>query len=136
MISNVIEGAIKIAFIYKIRCLPRNLGGKIEHCFKQLKSNGFNLEAMNIGGKAKQNLMLAVMVFTYVLSVLEGLKDYKKIALKKYADGTTSKAISVFRNGLDKIVILTHSFLVFIKYILKQFRIMEKTYSSFIILNV
>jgi hypothetical protein len=92
----------RLRFIYRIRW-------KIEHCFKQLKSNGFDLEAMNIRGKAKQNLMIAIVIFTYVISVLEGLKDYKKIDSKSYSNGTTSKAISVFRNGVDKIVILTNS---------------------------
>ena len=129
LISNLTDNAIKIAFIYRIRW-------KIEHCFKQLKSNGFDLEAMNVKGKAKQNLMFAIVIFTYVLSVLEGLKDYKNIAFKKYFDGTISKAVSVFRNGLDKIVILTNSLQKFITYILKQFSKIEKVYSSSILLNV
>ena len=129
LISNRTDNAIKIAYIYGIRW-------KIEHCFKQLKSNGFNLEAMNVKGKAKQNLMLAIVIFTYVLSILEGLKNYKKVASKKYADGSVTKAISVFRHGLDKIVILTSSLHKFIKYILKQFSKIEKAYSSSILLNV
>ena len=129
LISNRTDSAIKIAHIYGIRW-------KIEHCFKQLKSNGFNLEAMNIQGKAKQNLMLAIVIFTYVLSVLEGLKNYKKVVSKKYADGTVTKAISVFRYGLDKVVILTSSLEKFIKYILKQFSKIDKAYSSSILLNV
>ena len=129
LISNLEFEAVKIAFIYRIRW-------KIEHCFKQLKSNGFDLEAMNIRGKAKQNLMLAIVVFTYVISVLEGLKDYKKIASKNYSNGTTSKAISVFRNGIDKVVILTNSLQKFFKYILQQFRNAKNTYCSSIILNV
>ncbi|MGB0840010.1 MAG: transposase [Chitinophagales bacterium] len=129
LISNRTDKAFKIAFIYKIRWT-------IEHCFKQLKSNGFNLEQVNIRGKAKQNLMLAIVIFTYVLSVLEGLHNYKKIASKRYADGTITKAVSVFRNGLDKIVVLTSSLLKFIKYILKKIRKTEMTYKSSILLNV
>ena len=129
LISNLTDSAIQIAYIYRIRW-------KIEHCFKQLKSNGFDLEAMNIKGKAKQNLMFAIVIFTYVLSVLEGLKDYKKIAIKKYLNGTFSKAISVFRNGLDKIVILTSSLQKFFKYILKQLQKSEKAYYSSVLLNV
>lgn len=129
LISNRTDGAIKIAFIYRVRW-------KIEHCFKQLKSNGFNLEAMNIKGRAKQDLMLSIVVFTYVLSVLEGLKNYKKVASKRYADGTVSKAVSVFRSGLDKIVILTSSLHKFVKYILKQFSKIEMAYSFSILLNV
>ena len=68
LISNRTDSAVKIAYVYGIRW-------KIEHCFKQLKSNGFNLEAMNIRGRAKQNLMIAIIVFTYVLSILEGLSS-------------------------------------------------------------
>jgi hypothetical protein len=129
LISNRKDGAIKIASIYKIRW-------KIEHCFKQLKSNGFDLEAMNVKGKAKQNLMFAIVVFTYVLSVLEGLKDYKKIAVKTYSDGTTSKAVSVFRNGVDKIVIQANSLQKFFKYILRQFKQAQMAFHSAILLNV
>jgi hypothetical protein len=129
LISNRKDSAIKIASIYKIRW-------KIEHCFKQLKSNGFDLEAMNVKGKAKQNLMRAIVVFTYVLSVLEGLKDYKKIAVKTYSDGTTSKAVSVFRNGVDKIVILANSLQKIFKYILRQFKQTQMAFHSAILLNV
>lgn len=129
LITNVTDKAYKISFIYRMRW-------KIEHCFKQLKSNGFDLEAMNLKGKAKQNLLLAIVVFTYTLSVLEGLKDYKKIAIKNYADGLSSKAVSVFRHGTDKIVIITGSLNEFIKYVLRELRFCEKAYSSNILLNV
>jgi hypothetical protein len=61
LITNVTDHAYKISCIYRMRW-------KIEHCFKHLKSNGFNLEAMNVKGKAKQNLLLAIVVFTYTLS--------------------------------------------------------------------
>ena len=91
---------------------------------------------MNVKGKAKQNLMMAIVTFTYVLSVLEGLKDYKKIVLKKYADGTVSKAVSVFRHGVDRIVILTNSLQKFIQYIWKQFLEIDRAYYSSILLNV
>jgi len=46
-----------------------------------------------VKGKAKQNLLLAIVVFTYVPSILEELKGYKKVALKKYANGTVYKAV-------------------------------------------
>jgi hypothetical protein len=129
LITNVTDHAYKISCIYRMRW-------KIEHCFKHLKSNGFDLEAMNVKGKAKQNLLLAIVVFTYTLSVLEGLKDYKNVALKKYADEEVSKAVSVFRHGLDKITIIADSLDAFIKYILKQLTYSLKAYSSSILLNV
>jgi hypothetical protein len=129
LITNVTDKAYKISFIYRTKW-------KIEHCFKQLKSNGFDLESMNVKGKAKQNLLLAIVVFTYTLSVLEGLKNYKKIAVKNYSDGTTSKAVSVFRHGTDKIVIITNSLDAFIKYILAELHRCQKSYSSSVLLNV
>lgn len=129
LITNLANSAPSIAVIYKIRW-------KIEHCFKQLKSNGFDLEAMNVKGKAKQNLLLAIVVFTYVLSILEGLKDYKKVALKKYANGTVYKAVSLFRHGVDKIVIIANSFEPFLKYLLDQIARKNNSYSSAVLLNV
>jgi len=129
LITNLEKSAPAIANIYRIRW-------KIEHCFKQLKSNGFDLEAMNVKGKAKQNLLLSIVVFTYVISVLEGLKDYKKIPLKKYADGTTTKAVSVFRNGVDKIVIIACSFQRFCEYLVDQLKQNKNRYRSSILLNV
>jgi hypothetical protein len=129
LITNVTDKAYKISFIYRMRW-------KIEHCFKQLKSNGFDLESMNVKGKARQNLLLAIVVFTYTLSVLEGLKNYKKIPVKNYSDGTISKAVSVFRYGTDKIVIITNSLDAFIKYILDELHRCQKSYSSSVLLNV
>jgi hypothetical protein len=129
LITNLEKPASALTNIYRIRW-------KIEHCFKQLKSNGFDLEAMNVKGKAKQNLLLAIVVFTYVLSVLEGLKEYKKIPLKKYANGTVYKAISVFRNGLDKIILIANSFECFCRYILEQLSLNKHRYRSIILLNV
>ena len=129
LITNLANSASSIAVIYRIRW-------KIEHCFKQLKSNGFDLEAMNVKGKAKQNLLLAIVVFTYVLSILEGLKDYKKVALKKYANGKVYKAVSLFRHGVDKVVIIANSFERFLKYLLDQLDYRHNRYASTVLLNV
>ena len=129
LITNLEKSAPAIANIYRLRW-------KIEHCFKQLKSNGFDLEAMNVKGKAKQNLLLSIVVFTYVISVLEGLKNYKKVPLKKYSDGTTTKAVSVFRNGVDKIVIIAASFQRFCEYLLEQLKQNKNRYHSSVLLNV
>lgn len=93
---------------------------QIEVCFKHLKSNGFNLEALNVAGRSKQKLMLAVVVFAYTLSVLEGLKTYKSVGYKQYADGKVYKAVSVFRHGIDKLIGKCFSFTQFCKYIIKN----------------
>jgi len=85
----------KIVEVYPIRW-------SIECCFKHLKSNGFNLEDLNLKKPEKIKLMMAIVTFLYVLCIHEGLICYEKIKksdLKKYADGTITLAISVFRKG-------------------------------------
>lgn len=76
---------------------------QIEVCFKHLKSNGFDLEAMNVQGKYKRHLMMAIAVFVYILAIREGLlKEYHKGA-RMVLDKTTGfhyRAVSVFKQGL------------------------------------
>lgn len=96
LLSTLEENPAAIAARYPIRW-------KIETCFKHLKSNGFDLEEINLGSKSRCQLMMAVVVFAYTLSIHEGLKEYKKVPMKSYADGLIAKPYSVFRWGLDKI---------------------------------
>jgi hypothetical protein len=76
---------------------------QIEVCFKHLKSNGFDLEAMNVQGKYKRHLMMAIAVFVYILAIREGLlKEYHKAA-RMVLDKTSGfhyRAVSVFKQGL------------------------------------
>ncbi len=75
----------------------------IECCFKHLKSNGFNLEELNLKAKEKIKLMMAILTFLYAMCIHEGLLAYqqvKKSDWKKYADGKISLTVSIFRKGL------------------------------------
>lgn len=75
---------------------------KIECCFKHLKSNGFNLESLNLKNAQKIKLMMAIVCFIYTLCVNQGINAYleiKKSDLKKYKSGLQTFAISVFRKG-------------------------------------
>jgi len=74
----------------------------IECCFKHMKSNGFNLEDINLEGDHKVNLMFAILTMVYVLAVQEGiLKGYhENIKIITYADGTKGPEESLFRYGL------------------------------------
>jgi Transposase DDE domain len=78
----------------------------IEVCFKHLKSNGFNLEDMNVKGEIKQDLMISILVFLYTLSIVEGLglheKENKK--LKHYKNGKKYLAVSIFKKGNDFLI--------------------------------
>lgn len=75
---------------------------KIECCFKHLKSNGFNLESLNLKNTEKIKLMMAIVCFLYTLCVNQGLIAYrtiKKSDYKKYACGLSTLAVSVFKKG-------------------------------------
>lgn len=129
LIASINKAAPVIAAMYPIRW-------KIEHCFKQLKSNGFQLEFINVRGRARQNLLMAIMVFAYVLSIHEGLKEYKKIRTHKSVDGTFYKVISVFRKGIDQLVVLCSNLVDFCQYILAEIQLAHKSHHSSILLNV
>lgn len=77
---------------------------QIEVCFKHLKSNGINLEAMNVQGKEKRHLMMAIAVLVYTMAITEGLfKEYLKGIrwVKDKKSGFEYRAVSVFLKGLD-----------------------------------
>lgn len=80
----------------------------IESCFKHLKSNGFNLESMNVKGEFKQYLMITILVFLYTFSIVEGLNEYTKTnkKFKKYKNNKIYLTISVFKKG-NNILIAT-----------------------------
>lgn len=77
----------------------------IECCFKHLKTNGFNLEAMNFKDDKKITLMMAVVAVVYALALREGLLCLlnKTIPIKKYKNGKQYLSISVFRKGMEEI---------------------------------
>ncbi|GAB4038274.1 hypothetical protein GCM10028809_55920 [Spirosoma gilvum] len=91
---------------------------RIEQCFKALKSNGFNLQAMNFKKTSKIELLLAVVMFAYVLSIIEGETHQQQIPTKNYADLTTAPAQSLFKKGLDLLnakLIWFEQFLVYLQ---------------------
>jgi hypothetical protein len=73
---------------------------KIEVFFFNIKTNGFNVEDINLKDPEKIQLMLAILAFLYALIQKEHLVNAKNIKEKKYKHGT-SKAISIFRNSYD-----------------------------------
>ena len=113
LLSSLEETPAQIAAHYPIRW-------QIETCFKHLKSNGFNLEEMNLDGEYRSRLMMAIVVFAYTLSVCEGLKEYSKVPVKKYKSGLQTKAYSVFRIGLDKISTFCYSMDDFMAFLIEN----------------
>lgn len=67
--------------------------------FRHLKSNGFDLEGLQVEKAYKIKMMMAALVLAYCLAVIYGLKQYKRnVNYKKHG----WPEISVFRWGLDK----------------------------------
>jgi len=130
LLTNLVEKPAKtIAYIYCKRT-------KIEHCFRHLKSNGFNLEQINLRTKSRCRLLMAITVFSYVLSIHEGLKEYDKVPLKIYNDESQEKAVSIFRNGLNLIATFTRNLELFISYILEQILEVQNKFKSPFRINV
>lgn len=88
-----------------------------ECLFKHLKSNGFNLQEVNLKDPNRLNLMMAVVVLAYTLSLREGLRQPAK-AVKRYVQGMTYRAVSVFRQGLSRLTRHFGSLLQLLKHLL------------------
>lgn len=96
----------KIEFLRLISSLPpaRAVGlykqrYRIESMFKHLKSNGFQLQDLNLKTVRKVELLMAVLVLAFTLATVYGLQDFKrKVKLKKHG----FPEMSLFRWGLDK----------------------------------
>ena len=74
----------------------------IECCFKHLKSNGLDLEKINLEADHKIHLMVAILIFLYALCIHKGIKRRNNRS-KKYKNGTVSPARSIFRQGLSEL---------------------------------
>jgi transposase len=74
---------------------------KIECCFKNLKTNGFNIEDINFQNDKKIELMMALLAMLYLTAVREGkIRNLlKPIPLKKFKNGKSYLSISIFRIG-------------------------------------
>lgn len=111
---------------------------KIEHCFGQLKSNGFDLEVINLGSPVRRRLLMAVTVLAYILSVTEGLKDYhERVAYKRHgSDGRSYRAVSVFRYGIDQLSATLRTISQGICYLTQNLHQATTGYRSTTLLNV
>jgi hypothetical protein len=116
--------ANKAVELYKLRY-------RIESLFKHLKSNGFDLEALHLQSSRKVRLMMALVVLAYTLSIVYGLKGYKR----KYPPlKHGSPAMSVFRVGIELWQNHLGSFVLFLEKVLEYFnRVFEKKKYSLII---
>lgn len=94
---------------------------KIECCFRHLKSNGFNLEAMNLKDDNKVELMMGLVVTAYSIAIREGMLSFlqKPFRMIKYKNGKQYLEISVFRKGLEILEAFINDLNSVLKYLLK-----------------
>jgi len=123
LITNLKESARQTAYRYPIRW-------KIEHCFKQLKSNGFKLEAISLIAEARRTLLMAVVVFSYVLSIHHGLKTYHKVRTRTFDNQKTYKVESLFRHGINQIAQFFQNWNVCLRFLIDNFSHTKTQYRS------
>lgn len=101
---------------------------KIECCFKHLKTNGFNLEDLNLKSDKKIMLMVSVVIITYALAIKEGMLKYlqKQIQVKHYKNGKEYLEMSIFRKGLEVLESVIINFCGFIRYLVYQIKHVPK----------
>jgi hypothetical protein len=134
------ERSGKIAFLRLISSLPAEKAlqyymdrYRIEPMFRHLKSNGFNLESLHVQKDYKVQLMMAAVVLAYCLSVVYGLKKYKRrIAVKKHG----SREMSVFRWGLDKWQNHLQTFVHFLDKLSRYYKLWDSHQNALLKLNV
>ena len=89
---------------------------RIETCFKQLKTQGFNIEDLNFKDDGKIMLLIAIVVMAYVLSLQEAFKN-GTLKQKVYRNGSSSIAVSFFRQGISRLRRHVQSLSMFISYL-------------------
>jgi hypothetical protein len=109
---TTLPDAVKAAELYAKRW-------KIECLFKHLKTNGYNLEDLNLKDPQKNLLMLAIVTTAYILAIREGWRRRKKIPNKQYKDGSETPEVSIFREGLAILTAKCFRFIDFLQYIFR-----------------
>ncbi len=90
---------------------------KIECMFKHMKTNGYNLEDLNLKDAGKNRLLMGIFATAYILAVMEGYRRRRQISVQQYADGTEALEVSWFRHGLSFLTSRCFSLLNFIGYV-------------------
>lgn len=106
---------------------------RIESMFRHLKSNGFDVESLNVKTPCRVELLMAALVLAYTLSVVYGLKNYKRrIGIKKHG----SPEMSVFRYGLDLWQNHLQTFALFLQQLITYCKDWPKDKNNVLVKNV
>ena len=88
---------------------------RIECLFRHLKTNGFNLEAINFQLTDKSNLMMAIVGLSYGLTIRAGWAARAVLRMVSYGDGTVFPAECIFRKRLSLITPWCSSLALFVR---------------------
>lgn len=97
LLSNIDGDPLEAARIYRKRY-------RIEPFFRHMKSNGFNLEQLNLQESHKTSLMFAILSLVYTMAVVGGWQkmEIQPLKVKKYKNGEFQER-SAFLYGLTQI---------------------------------
>jgi len=105
----------------------------IEVYFFHCKTNGFNLEDLNLSNLAKAQLMMGLAAIAYVISMLYGLQCQRakkvKVYLKDY-NGKKYRSVSLFRLGYDELKSTIHTLKDLIQLILKWLKPIPRNFKT------
>jgi hypothetical protein len=90
---------------------------KIECLFFHLKTNGYNLEDLNLKDPGKNRLMMAIVTSAYILAVREGWKRRRQIPKQVYQNQPQTPQVSIFRKGLEILTAKCFRFIDFLRYV-------------------
>lgn len=88
---------------------------KIECLFRHLKTNGYNLEDLNLKDPGKNRLMLTIVTTAYILAIREGWR--RRIPTRQYKNGLKTPQTSIFREGLAILTAKCFRFIDFLHYL-------------------
>lgn len=96
----------------------------IECFFKHLKTNGFQLEQLNLKNNDSIALMIAILALVYMMCIKEGNnKKYSQNVKIKYSSDTNKKSFpaqSLFKYGNERLIIAIDSIEKLKAYLLKN----------------
>lgn len=91
---------------------------RIECLFRHLKTNGFDLEAINLQPPRKSNLLMALVCLAYAVTIRAAWSVRSTIRKIIFPDGSIYPAESVFRKGLSIVTAQCANFKRFIDYMI------------------
>lgn len=91
---------------------------RIECLFRHLKTNGFDLEAINLQPPRKSNLLMAIVCLAYAVTIRAAWSVRTMIRRIRFTDGSVYPAESIFRKGLSLVTSQCASFDRFVNYMI------------------